>query len=157
MMLTGVPVPPLELGPGGGRAFDAHPARGKAAAAAAAAAIHIFLNTGISFDRRAVCSPGTMCPGAWKNGCGDALSEIGAGKLGGPPPEQPMLEPGDEPLRDQCDDAHDDHGRPDAVGIECALSVFDQHAESGVSTEELADDGADQREAEAHVQARDDP
>src|SRR4051794_15978522 len=53
-------------------------------------------------------------------------SQIRSGELSGPPPEQAVFQPGDAPLGREGDQAHDEHGGPDAVGVEGALGVLDQ-------------------------------
>ena len=71
--------------------------------------------------------------------------------------QQAALDAGEEPLGEQGDDRDDDHRGVDAGGVEGALGVGDQQAEALVGAGVLADDRADQGEAEGDVQAGEDP
>ncbi len=102
-------------------AFELHPVTTNAAAAAIAAAIiRLFLDTSTPLL-------------GWVGGVDLSRtggSQIRSGELGRPPAEEAVFQPGDDPFGRQGDEAHDDHGAPDAVGVEGALGVLDQHAEA---------------------------
>src|SRR5690348_3285399 len=97
------------------------------------------------------------------------LMRCGDGRTGGgsdtgitarprrPPPQQSLLQGGDQSLGDQRDHRDHDHAGEHAVGIEVVLRVADEQPHPFVRAEQLADDGADEREAEADVQAGEDP
>ena len=68
-----------------------------------------------------------------------------------------MLELGDERLGGESDHADDDHRAEDAVRVEVVLRVGDDQPQALLGTQELADDRANDREPERHVETRDDP
>src|SRR6478736_6214304 len=74
--------------------------------------------------------------------------------LRGAPPQQAPLEDGDECLRRQGDNGDEDHAGQHPVHVEVVLRRADQQAQALVGAEDLADEGADEGEAEADVQAR---
>src|SRR2546423_2038076 len=81
----------------------------------------------------------------------------GCGKLRRAPAQQAPFQPRDEPLGGQRDDGDDEHGGVHAVGVERAARLVDEQPETVLGADELADDGADEREPEGDVQAGDDP
>src|SRR5947207_9973931 len=83
--------------------------------------------------------------------------QLGATELARAPAQQRPLQPGDEVFGDQGDGAHDHHCRPDAVGVERVLRVTNQVPQPALRPDELADDRTDECEAEADVQARQNP
>src|SRR2546423_14326272 len=75
----------------------------------------------------------------------------------GTPGDEEVLEPRHEPLRDDRDDGEDEHRREDPVRVEGALGRGGHQPDALPRAEVLADDRADQGEAEARVEAREDP
>ena len=73
------------------------------------------------------------------------------------PGQQATFEQGDQVLGDQRDDGDDEHPGEDAVRVETALRWSDDQADAVLGAEHLADEGADDGEAEGGVQAGDDP
>src|SRR6476660_4793925 len=84
----------------------------------------------------------------------DCRTSVGLGRT---PAEQPALEDADQTLGGERDDCDQDHAGEDAVHVEVVLRGPDQQAQALVGAEDLADQGADEGEAEADVQAREDP
>src|SRR6478609_3783313 len=97
-------------------------------------------------------------PGDRRRATGAGLQAGGGVALDGRAPGgQAHLDLADEPLGDQGDHGGDDHPGVDAGGVEVALGVVDEDAQALVGAGELADDRADEGEAEGDVQAGQDP
>src|SRR5438105_6783453 len=73
------------------------------------------------------------------------------------PFDETALQPGQADFGRERDDGEDEHRREDAVRVERRLRRRDDEADPVDRAEVLADDGADEREAEARVEAREDP
>lgn len=73
------------------------------------------------------------------------------------PGQQPVFELADQPLRAEHDHRDDEHRGEHAVGVEVVLRGLDDQTEPALRTEHLADERADDGEAEGTVQAGDDP
>src|SRR6266568_9341637 len=80
-------------------------------------------------------------------GVGACLLERGVGVVGRAPGQEPALQQGDEELRDQRHHRDQEGPGVDAVGVEVALGLADEQAEPVLRADQLADDGADEREA----------
>src|SRR3954447_221396 len=121
-----------------------------APAAATAAMLRFFMVWFLSWRR------GIRRSGAGRNK-GRRSDRLRLGADGWPPLEEGPLEEGDEVLGAERDDRHDDHAGEDRVRVEVALRLADDQADAVLGAEHLRDEGADDREAERGVQARDDP
>src|SRR6478609_2181782 len=77
--------------------------------------------------------------------------------LGRTPAQQVVLQDGDEGFGDEGDDRDQHHPGQDTVHVEVVLRRADEQPESLVGPEQLADDRADEGEAETDVQAGQDP
>src|SRR5260221_2540069 len=73
------------------------------------------------------------------------------------PLHQMVLDLGDEEFDDQGHHCKDDHRPEHAIGIERALRDRDHQSHPLAGTQELADHGADQGEAETDMKAGEDP
>src|SRR5919201_1655422 len=76
---------------------------------------------------------------------------------GGTPAQEAAFDEGEQPFGEQRDHRDDDHSGVDAGRVERALGVVDEQAEALVRAAVLADDRADDGEAERRVQGREDP
>src|SRR5581483_11398491 len=73
------------------------------------------------------------------------------------PAQHALLERRDQRLGRERDQRDDEHPGEHAIGPEGVHRCSDDQAEALLGTEQLADDRADDREAERDVEARDDP
>ena len=79
----------------------------------------------------------------------DALSRVASG-------HEESLQQADAVVHDACDDRQDDQARHHQRHVEDVLAVDDEVAEAGVGGEKLADNGADQRQADIYLEGGDD-
>src|ERR1700737_1665418 len=80
-----------------------------------------------------------------------------AAHLWRPPFYQAVFKGGDDCLRYQRHSGEQEHPRENSVGVEVVLGAVDELSNSFGRSKQFADHGADQRQAEADVEARDDP
>src|SRR5436853_1307298 len=86
-----------------------------------------------------------------------SLNRNFAAELPGSPLDEPVLDRRENAFRHQGHDGEQEHAGKDPVDVEGVLSVVDQLPNPGGRSEELADDGADNGQAEADMQARQNP
>src|ERR1700730_4074962 len=86
-----------------------------------------------------------------------SLNRYFAADTTGSPLDEPVFERSDESLGDKREDSQHEHPCEHAIDIEGVTGVVDELAEARCGAEQFPDDGADDGEAEADVEAGENP
>src|ERR1700694_500940 len=86
-----------------------------------------------------------------------SLNRYFAADSTGSPLDEPVFERADQPLGDQREDRQDEHSREHSIDVEGVPGVVDELAEARGGPEQLPDHGANDGQAEADVEACENP
>src|SRR6202521_4696777 len=86
-----------------------------------------------------------------------SLNRYFAADTTGSPFDEPVFERADKPLRDEREDGQHEHAREHPIDVEGVTCVVDELAEARRSAEQFPDHSADDGQAEADVEARENP